>query len=258
MSDQKLRELERRWRETGSPDDKAAYLLERVRVGDLTQERLELAAYCGHEGARRAVGLEPTTESGPFGPWVARVVGQSQEVAIQVALIVAKIATSAWECVNAAQVQAGTFLNSVFPPSAPPFSVAEIPYEAVSELERTSVNGDTTSSYADILARAESIRFLGSFAAIPGGYSASWAFQAVLEALRTPVDNMAAKISVDHLVGSVANVPVSDMRRFVPWMLDEQAARTVLSTGLVAWALRSAQSKSDRRHLSADGEPPKG
>ena len=54
MSDQKLRELERRWRETGSVEDEAAYLRERVRVGDLTQERLELAAYCGHEGARVA------------------------------------------------------------------------------------------------------------------------------------------------------------------------------------------------------------
>lgn len=56
MSDAKLRELERRWKETGSVEDEAAYLLERVRVGDLTRERLELAAYCGHEGARRAVG----------------------------------------------------------------------------------------------------------------------------------------------------------------------------------------------------------
>ena len=54
MSDQRLRELERRWRETGSVEDEAAYLRERVRVGDLTQERLELAAYCGHEGATRA------------------------------------------------------------------------------------------------------------------------------------------------------------------------------------------------------------
>ncbi len=56
MSDARLRELERRWKETGSPDDEAAYLLERVRVGDLTRERLELAAYCGHEGARKATG----------------------------------------------------------------------------------------------------------------------------------------------------------------------------------------------------------
>ena len=44
MSDQRLRELERRWKESGSPDDEAAYLLERVRVGDLTRERLHLAA----------------------------------------------------------------------------------------------------------------------------------------------------------------------------------------------------------------------
>ena len=57
MSDTKLRELERRWKETGAVEDEAAYLLERVRVGDLTQERLELAAYCGHEGARNCITL---------------------------------------------------------------------------------------------------------------------------------------------------------------------------------------------------------
>ena len=41
MSDSNLRGLERRWRETGSVDDEAAYLRERVRVGDLTQENSE-------------------------------------------------------------------------------------------------------------------------------------------------------------------------------------------------------------------------
>jgi len=56
MSDERLRELERRWKETGSPEDEAAYLLERVRAGDLSQERLELAAYCGHQAATRALG----------------------------------------------------------------------------------------------------------------------------------------------------------------------------------------------------------
>jgi hypothetical protein len=35
MSDQKLRDLERRWKETGNVEDEAAYLLERVRVGRL-------------------------------------------------------------------------------------------------------------------------------------------------------------------------------------------------------------------------------
>jgi hypothetical protein len=59
MTDSHLRDLERRFRQSGSPDDSAAYLLERVRVGDLAQERLDLAAYCGHEGASVAVGLIP-------------------------------------------------------------------------------------------------------------------------------------------------------------------------------------------------------
>ncbi len=54
MSDSKLRELERRWRETGSVEDEAAYLRERVRVGDLTEERLEVAAYWGASGGSEA------------------------------------------------------------------------------------------------------------------------------------------------------------------------------------------------------------
>ena len=58
MTDERLRNLQRRWQETGSVHDEAAYLLERVRVGNLSKERLELAAYCGHEGAREALGLE--------------------------------------------------------------------------------------------------------------------------------------------------------------------------------------------------------
>jgi len=56
MSDAKLRELERRWKESGAVEDEAAYLLERVRVGDLEREKLELAAYCDHPAARLALG----------------------------------------------------------------------------------------------------------------------------------------------------------------------------------------------------------
>lgn len=61
MTDRRLRELERRWQETGNVQDEAAYLVERVRAGDLRRERLELAARWGHAGARQAV------ESGD--PW---------------------------------------------------------------------------------------------------------------------------------------------------------------------------------------------
>jgi hypothetical protein len=52
VSDEHLRELERRSKETGSPEDEAAWIRERVRIGELARERVELAAYCGHAGAR--------------------------------------------------------------------------------------------------------------------------------------------------------------------------------------------------------------
>lgn len=59
MSDLRLRELERRWLESRSLEAEARYLLERSRVGDLDDERLKLAAWCGHEGARHATGVSP-------------------------------------------------------------------------------------------------------------------------------------------------------------------------------------------------------
>lgn len=55
MSDAKLRELERRFKESGRVEDEAAWLRERVRAGELDPERLALAAYVGHPGASRAV-----------------------------------------------------------------------------------------------------------------------------------------------------------------------------------------------------------
>lgn len=54
MSDLHLRELERKWRETGSPADEAAYLRERVRAGQLPAQKLAFAAYCGHYPAQLA------------------------------------------------------------------------------------------------------------------------------------------------------------------------------------------------------------
>lgn len=57
MTNSRLRELERRWRKGASPDEEARYLLERVRVGDLSAEQLRLAGHCGHAGANRALGI---------------------------------------------------------------------------------------------------------------------------------------------------------------------------------------------------------
>jgi hypothetical protein len=57
--DEKLRELERRWKETGTVEDEAAHLLERVRLGLLAERRLVAAAALGHPGAQAAVGPQP-------------------------------------------------------------------------------------------------------------------------------------------------------------------------------------------------------
>lgn len=52
MSDEELRALERRWRETGSIEAGAAWLAGRQRTGELESERVELLAYLGYEPAR--------------------------------------------------------------------------------------------------------------------------------------------------------------------------------------------------------------
>lgn len=58
VSDADLRELERKFRETGSVEDEAAWLRARVQAGELSQENLELAAFLGHEGAQFAADSE--------------------------------------------------------------------------------------------------------------------------------------------------------------------------------------------------------
>ncbi len=55
MSDQQLREFERRFRETGAVGDEAAWLRARVRVGELDARRLELLAVIDYPAAIYAV-----------------------------------------------------------------------------------------------------------------------------------------------------------------------------------------------------------
>ena len=52
MTDSRLQQLKRAWEASGSVEDETAYLRERGRAGDLTEERVELAAYCGHTASR--------------------------------------------------------------------------------------------------------------------------------------------------------------------------------------------------------------
>lgn len=65
MSDQALRELERRWRETGAGSDEAALVLARVRTGGTTVPRVQLAAGLGHPAARLAVSALHAPDDAP-------------------------------------------------------------------------------------------------------------------------------------------------------------------------------------------------
>lgn len=56
MSDAHLRELERRWRESGSVEDEAALLRERLRGGAISPQALARAADMNHPAARLATG----------------------------------------------------------------------------------------------------------------------------------------------------------------------------------------------------------
>ena len=72
MSDGRLRDLERRFRSTGTTVDEAAWLAERVRVGELPAGRVELAALLGSEAARTILGAGPPPK--PWKAWLERAV----------------------------------------------------------------------------------------------------------------------------------------------------------------------------------------
>jgi hypothetical protein len=56
VSDHRLRDLERRWQASGSHPDAVALLRERLRTGELSRDRVQLAAYAGDAAACDAVG----------------------------------------------------------------------------------------------------------------------------------------------------------------------------------------------------------
>jgi len=69
VTDARLRDVERRWRETGALEDEAAFLRERVRAGVLDDDRLRLAAYVGHAASRLALGT-PSFAPAFFQAWI--------------------------------------------------------------------------------------------------------------------------------------------------------------------------------------------
>lgn len=59
MSDERLRELERRHREEGTVEAEAAWLVARLRAGDVARDDVALDAYLRHAPAQMALGEPP-------------------------------------------------------------------------------------------------------------------------------------------------------------------------------------------------------
>jgi hypothetical protein len=56
MSDHRAREAKIRWERSGTPEDRLAWLTARVRAGELTESRLEVASWCGDAEAAQVLG----------------------------------------------------------------------------------------------------------------------------------------------------------------------------------------------------------
>lgn len=78
MSDQRLRELERRFRASGDAQDEAAWLAERLRVEPGLRERLGAAACVGHSAAQALVGAQvaPVHDQGLI--WIDALAAQGR------------------------------------------------------------------------------------------------------------------------------------------------------------------------------------
>ncbi len=129
MGDERLRELERRFVATGAAEDGAAWLLERVRAGDLTRTRLEVAALCGHAGALLATGREPppdfardlkddTTQRGDpmwwgASDWARALWAVDRTVAVRAGWLAASATLHHWREANPGQGQPGATLDAV-------------------------------------------------------------------------------------------------------------------------------------------------
>ena len=96
MSDERLRELQRRFQTTGTVADEAALLRARWHAGELTEDKLVLAAYAGSEAAGLVV--ESPDEPATASAWVSRlrhVLGYPAELAIAAARMTSWLAV-AW------------------------------------------------------------------------------------------------------------------------------------------------------------------
>lgn len=97
MTDDRLRTLERRFRETGSVEDETAWLKERVRAGELNEEQLEVAAHCGVPAAARVLSLSEESEATSELEWLRRLDSLSHVAAVRGLLALTKELLPGWD-----------------------------------------------------------------------------------------------------------------------------------------------------------------
>lgn len=111
--DERQRQLERRFKETGSVDDETAWLLERVRGAGVDLGKLQLAAYLGHPAARavaREPEIEPLVAAYLSGNQLQAIRDAGQQAAIRMCLAVSDKALST---LDRPEPQAGRLLDSL-------------------------------------------------------------------------------------------------------------------------------------------------
>jgi hypothetical protein len=94
VADERWRALERRWQQTGAVADEAALLAERVRAGDLSEARVRLVAWLGHEAAGPGFDTSALVDAaalrGAERAFWRGVVGFGPETAVRAALALAR------------------------------------------------------------------------------------------------------------------------------------------------------------------------
>lgn len=92
MADAALRELERRYRESGEEADRARWLAGRVRAGEVSTDRLALAAHAGDAAARLALGPDAPPVVHDLTEWARALAPWGAEARARAALAAARAA----------------------------------------------------------------------------------------------------------------------------------------------------------------------
>lgn len=138
MSDERVRELERRWKETGTLEDEVAYLGERTRSGDLPRARLVLAAQLDHPAARRLLGENCPALIQDVGVWILALI-EDKEAHVLAGIAALELGRPLWEAENPGDDRYRNAMRALEAWAASPSPKAlEAAIEAALQMERLS------------------------------------------------------------------------------------------------------------------------